>query len=360
MNKRLRQEMKTSKYTYDHFLRAVQECNNSKTLFISKYRRLYDYSQRVGWYKSYTWHNPVDSKQNQHVVYCYKDIESKSIYIGLTKNQTKRHLSHKTCGPVFNHFKEKQFPHPEILMANLTAIEAKRQEGIFVNEFRKAGWKILNKAKTGEKSSSLGGSNEVLTYEVCYTIAQKYKSKSEFQKNDVSAYRKSLEKGWINSWFSNLTRLKWTREKCYEVAKEYKSKSEFRIKNQSAYNSALHNGWLNDYFWFKTRRRQSKWNEESCLKAAKSCRTRSEFAKKYSSAYKKALKNGWVNNYNWLEYSSILLKKRAKWTYETCRNLALNYTSRWQFGKENSGAYHACLRNNWLDSFTWFKIVRKR
>ena len=38
----------------------------------------------------------------------------------------------------------------------------------------------------------------------------------------------------------------------------------------------------------------------------------------------------------------------------------MKYKTRWEFGKENSGAYHVCLKNKWLESFTWFKGKKDR
>ncbi len=44
----------------------------------------------------------------------------------------------------------------------------------------------------------------------------------------------------------------WTYKKCYEEAQKYSSRSEFQKGNKSAYNVALKNKWLNDYCWFKS------------------------------------------------------------------------------------------------------------
>ena len=353
------QTIQKSKYTYDIFIAAAKQCEDLKTRFIAKNRRLYEYAKQVGWYYSYPWKKLSNEGLRNYVIYCYKDEVNKTIYVGLTNNLKKRDYGHRYSGAVCKYFAQKNIPKPEILMDKLSADEARKEEGNFVKLYNNQGWKVLNKAKTGEHSSSLGGNNEQLTYDVCFKLSKKYRTKSEFQKGDVSAYRKALDMGWLENWFSNVERKKWTREKCYQEARKYQTRSEFRIKNQSAYNSAWKNNWLIDYYWFVKSTRKPKWNEEKCYLAAKECMSKTDFARKYSSAYKVAIEKGWISNYTWFAKTSDMLSSKRKWTYEACRNLAQKYDTRWKFGKENSGAYHVCLKNHWLDSFDWLKCRKK-
>jgi len=353
------QMAKKTKYTYDTFIAVAKQCEDIKSRFIEKNRRLYEYAKQVGWYYSYPWKKLLKEGHNNYVIYCYKDENNKVVYVGLTNNLKKRDYEHRCSGAVARYFTKNNIPKPVILLDNLSAAEAKKQEGLYVRLFSEQGWGILNKAKTGEHSSSLGGGNEQLTYEVCFELSKKYATKTEFQNGDVSAYRKALDKGWLKGWFSNVERKKWTREKCYEEARKCQTRSEFRINNQSAYNSALKNNWLKEYYWFVKSTRKSKWNEEACCLAAKQCMSKTDFANKYSSAYKAAKENGWITNYDWFAKTSDMLSGKRKWTFETCRDLALKYNTRWEFGKENSGAYHACLKNHWLDSFDWLECRKK-
>lgn len=346
------------KYTYEEFLCAAKDSSDIKSVFIHKNRGLYVFSREIGWYANYPWKTKT-REGNIYLIYCYKDEDDDAIYIGLTSNLKKRHSEHKCTETVLNHFsqKERSVPEPIVLENCLTATEAKIREGYYCESYASEGWTLINKAKTGEKSSSLGGNNnDKWTYETCYEESKKYKTKTKFQIGNVSAYRKALNSGWLDNWFHNVDKTKWTREKCYEEAGKYHCKAELRIKNQSAYNSALRNGWLNDYYWFSQKSIIKKWDENKCLEVAKLCSSKTDFAKKYSGAYKEATKNGWVKNYTWFENTFELMSKRAtKWTYERCKGVAMKYKRRWDFGRENSGAYHVCLKNKWLDSFTWLK-----
>ena len=40
--------------------------------------------------------------------------------------------------------------------------------------------------------------------------------------------------------------VKWTKEKCAEEALKYKSRSEFKKNNTNAYKASVRNGWLDD------------------------------------------------------------------------------------------------------------------
>ena len=91
-----------------------------------------------------------------------------------------------------------------ILEKKLSLEEGLEKEDYYVNKYREEGWNILNKAKTGKKSGSLG----------------------------------SIGNG------------KWNRKTCYEEAKKYKTRNEFQKRSNSAYNAARRNGWLDDYTWF--------------------------------------------------------------------------------------------------------------
>lgn len=89
------------------------------------------------------------------------------------------------------------------------------------------------------------------SYEACYKEAQKYKTRSEFIKNNERAYRVSLKNNWINNytWLRTGRFIKWTYETCYEEAKKYKTRVEFERNSGGAYRVSLRNNWLDNYTW---------------------------------------------------------------------------------------------------------------
>ena len=156
------------------------------------------------------------------------------------------------------------------------------------------------------------------TKERCYNEAKKYTTKSEFQRNNPSAYRKSLDKGWLSSytWFISLTKPfnYWTYQKCEEESKKYKTRSEFQDKNSSAYRASCENGWICDFVWLINGTKyywdhHAKWTESSCYEEAKKYSSRSEFQRNNESAYNKARRKGWLESYFWLKNQSFDLYK---------------------------------------------------
>lgn len=101
----------------------------------------------------------------------------------------------------------------------------------------------------------------------------------------------------------------WNYDHCFEEAKKFRSKVEMLRNNKSAYNVAYKNKWLNDYVWFertsslhsKANVSRSKWTYEVCKELALECTTIGEYNSKYHLACVAARRKGWLSNFNWLQ-----------------------------------------------------------
>lgn len=329
----------------------------SQVEFRNNAGRAYNVAKRNKWLKDYTWFEKgVISDKSIYVVYCYKDDETKSVYVGLANNLRRRHREHckgfvkhgeRRYDVVYKYFHSigKDIPDPIILKENLFANEAQFYEGYYVDVYNDEGMNVLNLANTG----SLGGYGQ-WTREMCYEEARKYTSRWDFGNNNGSAYQAARRNGWLEdyTWFSSPLKA-WTSETCYEEARKYKSRKEFSNKASGAYGVARKNGWLNEYIWLSTPQRKKKWTREACYDEAKKYNSRWEFGKNSSGAYQVARDNGWLEDYIWFE------KKWDKWNRETCFTEAKKYESRSAFSKNSSGAYAVARDNGWLDDYTWFK-----
>lgn len=99
------------------------------------------------------------------------------------------------------------------------------------------------------------------TKERCQERALKYKHRTDFKNGDGSAYSTAVRNGWLDELCSHMTKptykIKWTKEECHKVALKYKTASEFRKQERSVYATALHNGWLEEissHLIFKSRK----------------------------------------------------------------------------------------------------------
>jgi hypothetical protein len=90
----------------------------------------------------------------------------------------------------------------------------------------------------------------------------------------------------------------WTYERCKEEAGKYKTKTEFNKGNGSAYNAAWENGWLNDFDFEEKEKPKGYWkNYEHCKEEAKKYKTKNQFKKGNESAYQATRINGWIDEF---------------------------------------------------------------
>jgi hypothetical protein len=75
------------------------------------------------------------------------------------------------------------------------------REDFYRNKYQEEGWNVLNIAKTGKKSGSIGslGSGK-WNYNSCYKEAQKYHTLKDFRKKSPTAYIAALKNGWKNEY----------------------------------------------------------------------------------------------------------------------------------------------------------------
>lgn len=265
-----------------------------------------------------------------YLIYAYEDPTNKVVYVGLTcniKNRDRAHRKpeHKTgeYDTVARYFKSigKELPQPRIKMTDLNGAEAGYYEDWYKNAYANNGWITLNKGKTGEGISSLGGGIKIWDYEKCYALALTCKMKHEMGEKSSQALLTARENGWLKDyvWFEKPRRDMgyWTHETCYEAALDCQTKQELLDKYPTAYNLAWSNGWLDEYDWFVSGK--LIWTKEKCYEVAKKCNTRTQMSNEYSPAYNQARINGWLDEYDWLldEKEARKIGNKKQWENRT-------------------------------------------
>ena len=145
----------------------------------------------------------------------------------------------------------------------------------------------------------------------------------------------------------------WTYEKCKEEALKYNTKTEFQLKSKGAYNSSRNNGWFIDIcsHMINIKNIETKsyryWTYERCKEAALNYKTRTEFKKNSPGAFKSSKKNKWCDE---ICSHMIIPKKQIHnyWIFDKCKEEALKYDTKLEF-KNNSKAYYSAARNFWID-----------
>lgn len=378
---------------YEHCKEMALTC---KTIFefSKKSSAAYSWSRKNNWLETFNWliDSSIYGGNKVDCVYVYEFDEYNCAYIGRTliRRLKKRDKEHRTSKYIDKNSNEHYtydtiakfsednnciIPPIKILESHLTIDEGRIKEDEYRKKYENDGWLILNKAKTGEFSSSIGSLGKgKWTEKKCKEIALACKSLSEFKRTNGSAYESARTNGWLYEyeWFvdkrvllseaSKKIERKWTYNECYKLAKQCKTPSEFQSKSSRAYAASRQYGWFEDYTWFVNEFsliQPYKWTEDKCREIAQTCSTRSEFKSKNNSAYQSARKNGWIHNYDWFEDGRIIgIEKRRIYTYDVCFDIAKKYKTKVEFKNACSGAYHAARVNKWLENYTWFKNGR--
>jgi len=203
--------------------------------------------------------------------------------------------------------------------AYLTALNTKMMEELFKNH-------INNGYNQNRKI------NGYWTKEKLQEEANKYETVGEFFKNNKKAYDISHRKKILNDLFKNHTNLGrdknrkpknyWTIENLQKEVNKYKTRTEFRKNNYNAYASAIDSKILNDLFknhinkgYNINRKINGYWTKEKLQEEANKYKTRLEFRKNNYTAYSQAtthkivdelfknnINNGYSDKEEWTEY----------------------------------------------------------
>lgn len=189
-----------------------------------------------------------------HSVYIYTFEEDKVFYVGRTNSLKRRHQQHirDYNDTLHKYCKDKgiEMPNYIVLKNELTAKESQFYEEYYLNEYKQKGWMSLNVAATGINKGSLGAT------------------------------------------------CKWNYDKCQKEAAKYRTITEFEQGNQSAYNACKKNGWTYNFFT-SSKKKDNYWeNYDNCKKAFEECKNARELIKKYGGCYKSINKN----NFSDLKY----------------------------------------------------------
>lgn len=327
----------------------------------------YSKARTNGWLDEFTWlkDDRIDfSNDKIDCVYAYEFKEINAVYIGRTLMRRARERDREHIfidnDAVYLFAKEKEIPVPKMLILEdfLTVKEGTEKEGFYLEQYRKGGWNILNRAKTGGIGLLF---KDKWTKKTCREEALKYKTRGEFAKKSAGAYDVARRKKWLDdyTWFEEKQKPVgfWdVYENCFNAAKQCRTKSDFIHKYSTAFVHARENDWLKDYTWFNdVKRAPRRWDFYATFEEAKKYKTRKDFAKGSSGAYKAAHANGWINFFDWFEDPKVVLKraiiatKKRKWTYEACKQIARESKGRLDFRRRSPGAYNAAWENKWLD-----------
>lgn len=146
------QEARKYEYIFDFRVRSGGACNMA---------------QRMGWLKDYTWLRKMPPKtadydKDTKYIYAYEFLKQRAVYVGLTNSLIRRDWQHRHSNDsaVFKFAQECNcdIPSPKQLEDSIPIHESGKRESFWVEYYKEHNWKLLNRAKTGERESSIGAS----------------------------------------------------------------------------------------------------------------------------------------------------------------------------------------------------------
>ena len=243
-------------------------------------------------------------------------------------------------------------------------------------------------------------SNKPMNYwtkEKCTEEALKYNTRRDFRNNSNNVYNACTHYGWLDEVCNHLPGWKpknyWTKEKCGEEALKYNSRHEFELGNTSAYLTSRRNNWLDeigshmivcgnkykrciyaiefidnhvyigltynfdkrikDHFKDKSTNKSSAFlhfketNSSYEVKQITDYLEKEEAVKMEDSILKSYIDKNWIP-LNKAKCGS-LGGNNLIWDFEKCKEEALKYKSRREFGVNSSSGYTSARINGWLD-----------
>lgn len=192
------------------------------------------------------------------------------------------------------------------------------------------------------------------TKEKCVEEALNYNSIKEWRKFNQMSYKIAYYNDWLIECTAHIDKGRkprgyWDKEKCIEEALKYKTRTQFLRNNKPCYNSALKNGWIDECaaHMVENQKPMGYWDKERCIEHAKQFSTVTEWLKANSTPCANARKNGWYEEAT--THMVQLAKPRGYWTKERSLEIALKCNSYNDWIKISKSSYNSALRNGWLE-----------
>lgn len=262
----------------------------------------YNVARKNGWLDQYVWLKKLPPKSSDYnkdskYIYAYEFVSQKAVYVGLTNSIIKRDKQHNSITTsTVNKFAlscKCDIPNPKTLDSEVPISESGEREAYWINRYKQDGWQIINKAKTGSRSSSIGA-----TFPLKWNknnIREKAKEcnydLAKFMRLYIGAYEAihCRYKGLLNELFPNrMIHTHHTIEDAMMVVKQgnYSNRNQLRKNCLWAHNILYKNGKLEEVFG-----KPKEYTKQEALNQAKEYKSIDQIRSKNYSLWKYLKKN---------------------------------------------------------------------
>lgn len=192
-------------------------------------------------------------------------------------------------------------------------------------------------------------------YESVKTESKKYTSVKDWLKNSPGSYSRAQKSGWLQELSEHMTRKiypngYWTKERVLNDAQKYNSRSIWQKESSSAHTMAKRNGWYDEAVkHMPLLVEHGKWTKESVLESAKKYTHIVDWQRDFPGAYGKALKSKWLHEATTHMTPS---PRVSKWTKEEVLADAKLYNTKVEWHKAPGNAARVAIKNGWHEEAT--------
>ena len=136
-----------------------------------------------------------------------------------------------------------------------------------------------------------------------------------------------------------------------------KNRAEFEIKYGGAYFIVYKNKWYELFSHLSENKKPNEyWTYDKCKEVALECESNKNFRKKYSSAYKKIIENDWLEL---ISHFKKTQKPKGYWTYDKCKDAALECSNINELCKKYGVVHNLIYKNKWTELISHFPENKK-
>ena len=187
-------------------------------------------------------------------IYVYEFADTKVAYVGRTVNPKQRDADHHKEGDSVYEYaihSNSDIPCVKYIYNNIKVAQGQILEDAVMQQYKDAGWQLLNKQKGGGCGNLFRISKTKLM-----KTAHKYEFFRDLYLNDRPTYDALAKYGWLCecTWLKYMKAMPgiWDdKEKCKMEASKYNGREAFRIGSSTAFKTAWRNGWIDEWFPIK-------------------------------------------------------------------------------------------------------------
>lgn len=288
------------KWTKEACLQAAKNYRNRKE-FHGYCGGAYNACIKNGWLDEVMPLAARNSENDAFCIYLIFNNRKNMAYVGLTKQRFNTrmaaHKSDKNETRSREITKHEDTMYKQLTDYSLSKEEAEIRESELYVEYRNRGYTMLNSISMLGKGTSIKlGSKKPLPKKHYQSMASVFKTRAEFKENYPEQYNACSVCGWLDEFYPDEKRQRWTFELCAEIAMKHDTIKEFKKASRGAYEHAYNFGFLNKICAHMDPgprgKYSSKWSEDAIKIDVVKFSSYTEFRRKSPGAYDAALRLG--------------------------------------------------------------------